>query len=101
VSEAKVYPPPKMVERKCKWCRKPFQARAADVKRGWGLFCSKSCKAKKQEKRTGQYNKLLSQPGSVERFPSEMSDFERREIQHERDLCESTTTHGQDGTGGW
>jgi hypothetical protein len=52
MSDAKVYSPPKMVERKCKWCRKPFQARTADVKRGWGLFCSKSCKAKKQEKVT-------------------------------------------------
>lgn len=55
MSEPKVYPPPKMVDRKCAWCRKPFQARAADVKRGWGLFCSKSCKASKQEKRTGQH----------------------------------------------
>ncbi|PRH19116.1 hypothetical protein C6T71_24505 [Burkholderia multivorans] len=45
---------PKMVERKCKRCKAPFLARAADVKRGWGLFCSKSCKAIKQEQRTGQ-----------------------------------------------
>lgn len=55
MSETKRYPAPKMVERKCKCCRKPFQARAADVKRGWGLFCSKSCKAIKQEQRTGQF----------------------------------------------
>jgi hypothetical protein len=44
-----------MVDRKCEWCRKPFQARKADVNRGWGRFCSKSCKANKQEKRTGQH----------------------------------------------
>jgi len=31
-----------------KKCRKPFQARTADVARGWGKFCSKSCKAHKQ-----------------------------------------------------
>ena len=31
-----------------KCCKKPFEARAADVARGWGKFCSKSCKAKKQ-----------------------------------------------------
>lgn len=30
-------------------------ARAADVKRGWARFCSKSCKAMEQEKRTGQH----------------------------------------------
>ena len=29
-------------------CKKPFKARAADVARGWGKFCSKSCKATKQ-----------------------------------------------------
>lgn len=38
----------------CKWCKSPFQARTADVKRGWGKFCSKSCKASEQEKRTHQ-----------------------------------------------
>lgn len=30
-------------------------ARVADRKRGWGRFCSKSCKAIKQEQRTGQH----------------------------------------------
>ena len=33
---------------KCGKCKTPFEARTADVKRGWGKFCSKSCKAKKQ-----------------------------------------------------
>ena len=41
-------PMPQMVDRNCKGCSRPFKARAADVKRGWGLFCSKSCKAMKQ-----------------------------------------------------
>lgn len=40
---------------KCCSCRVSFQARIADRKRGWGKHCSKSCKAKKQESRTGQY----------------------------------------------
>jgi hypothetical protein len=43
-----------MVARKCKWCGDLFQARSADAARGWAIFCSKSCKAKKQEARTGQ-----------------------------------------------
>jgi hypothetical protein len=59
MSEPKVYPPPTMVDRKCQWCRKPFQARAVDVKRGWGRICSKSCKAKRQEKQTGQHAAYL------------------------------------------
>lgn len=45
----------KTVEVKCGRCRQPFMAREADRKRGWGKFCSKSCKAIKQEVRTGQY----------------------------------------------
>lgn len=49
-----------MTERKCKnsSCQKLFQARTADVKRGWAKFCSKSCKAIEQEGRTGQYAAL-------------------------------------------
>lgn len=45
-----------MVDVKCKNCGEPFQARVADRKRGWGKFCSKSCKASEQEKRTRQYH---------------------------------------------
>lgn len=37
----------------CKWCKKEFKAKPADIKRGWAKFCSKSCKAKEQTKRTG------------------------------------------------
>lgn len=48
------------VERKCKRCGDLFMARVADVKRGWGNFCSKSCKAIKQEQQTGQYAHLLT-----------------------------------------
>lgn len=38
---------------KCKCCKQPFEARVADRKRGWGKFCSKSCKAVKQTQNTG------------------------------------------------
>lgn len=40
---------------KCGNCKDEFEARKADIKRGWGKFCSKSCKAKKQERKTGQH----------------------------------------------
>lgn len=48
---------PSMVECKCanKRCGAVFMARTADRARGWGRFCSKSCKAIKQEQRTGQH----------------------------------------------
>ena len=43
------------IDRICanKSCRVHFPAKAADVKRGWGLFCSKRCKAIKQTQRIG------------------------------------------------
>lgn len=44
---------------KCKCCKIDFQARIADRNRGWGKFCNKSCKAKEQERRTGQYKSYL------------------------------------------
>ncbi|QZI68703.1 hypothetical protein K5F93_20175 [Pseudomonas protegens] len=37
------------VEVSCEWCAAKFTARTADRKRGWGKFCSKPCKASKQE----------------------------------------------------
>lgn len=69
-------PMPKMVDRICKSCRQPFKARAADVKRGWGKFCSKSCKAIKQEKQTGQYAALLSGHNSFDHDDVDISDMD-------------------------
>lgn len=48
----------------CASCQDTFTARTADRARGWARFCSKSCKAKKQEARTGQYKALLQGRGS-------------------------------------
>lgn len=50
---------PTMVKRKCKCCKAEFEARAVDVARGWGLFCSKRCKAVKQEAQTGQHKRRM------------------------------------------
>lgn len=57
-----------MVQRKCQNCKCQFQARQADVNRGWAKYCSKSCKAIKQEKRTGQYAQYLNRQSRVEEF---------------------------------
>ena len=40
---------PIMITKKCACCGKSITVRMADHKRGWGKFCSKSCKATKQE----------------------------------------------------
>jgi hypothetical protein len=39
---------PSMKTVKCVRCGQEFEARTSDIKRGWGKFCSKSCKAIKQ-----------------------------------------------------
>ena len=49
-------------------CGMLFLARVADRKRGWGRFASKSCKARAQEKRTGQYAALLKRRESDEDY---------------------------------
>lgn len=85
-----------MTERTCKWCNGKFMARTADVNRGWALFCSKSCKASKQEKRTGQY-RALQESGRSER----MSEHDRNEEMHQQALYDSTSCHGQDAGEGW
>ena len=61
------------VEVKCGRCKTLFTARVADRKRGWGKFCSKSCKAIKQENRTGQmadyiHRRAGRQSGAPETF---------------------------------
>lgn len=50
-----------MTEITCKCgCGRKKLVRTADVKRGWGKFFSKSCKARTQERRTHQHAKYLN-----------------------------------------
>lgn len=44
------------VERKCDNCGRTYYADTRDLKRGWGLCCSKSCAAEKREKSKPGYN---------------------------------------------
>lgn len=59
---------PSTTERTCKTCGEKFMARTADVKRGWAKFCTKSCKAVFQEKKTGQYAAFLNRRDSEPSF---------------------------------
>ncbi|MDX1365898.1 MAG: hypothetical protein R3243_16960 [Arenibacter latericius] len=44
------------VKRKCDNCGKEYFADTRNLKRGWGLCCSKSCAAKKREMSKPGYN---------------------------------------------
>lgn len=54
-----------MVKRSCEECGKAFNAKPADIRRGWAKFCSKRCKARKQERRTGQYASLQKRTTAI------------------------------------
>ncbi len=58
------------VEVKCQLasCGKRFSVRAADRKRGWGRFCSKSCKAAHQSKIAIRGNHTMPTKYTQERY---------------------------------
>jgi len=56
-------------------CCKTFEARTADVKRGWGKYFNKSHKAIAQEARTGQHAAFKTRAGNGLRAPYE-ADYE-------------------------
>ena len=48
-----------LVTRRCEDCGDTMVVREADIKRGWGRFCSKSCKAKKQTRRDSDFKRYM------------------------------------------
>lgn len=46
-------------------CGVKFMARVADVKRGWGKYASKSCKAVAQERKTHNYYHYVAKQKQV------------------------------------
>lgn len=65
----------KTIEKKCKHCSSSITVRLADHKRGWGNFCNKSCKAKYQERRTGQYAAYMNGRGVSNLRPERLKDY--------------------------
>ena len=55
-------------ERKCAVCGELFSARSADVRRGWAKCCSKSCAATKNNRKTGNYQRYMSERRSGGEF---------------------------------
>lgn len=43
------------MQRNCDYCQKNYTADTRNIKRGWGLCCSKSCAAKKREMNKPNY----------------------------------------------
>lgn len=93
------------VQRTCenRQCGSIFHAREADVKRGWGRFCSKRCKAVKQEQRTGQWA-AMSYEGrelaGLQRTNPALAMMLIQERMHDADMEDAFDSHGQDGHAG-
>lgn len=51
---------PQLVKKFCSWCGQVHVVRQADLNRGWGKCCSKSCAASLREKKTGNYQRYLA-----------------------------------------
>ena len=66
-----------MIEKKCSHCSKTIRVRVADHNRGWGKFCNKSCKAKYQEKRNGQYAAYRNGRGVSNLHPERLKHYDR------------------------
>lgn len=45
-----------IMKRKCDNCGKEYEADIRNIRRGWGMTCSKSCAATKREKSKPNYN---------------------------------------------
>jgi hypothetical protein len=73
----------RMIEITCKCgCGKTRTVRLSDVKRGWGLFYNKSCKATWQEKQTGQCRAYLRGEGVSHNAKRKNKDPEKAIIEY-------------------
>jgi len=57
-------------KRNCDWCSIGYLADNRNLKRGWGLCCSKSCASKKREKKTGHFKTLLQNKSNTNNYLS-------------------------------
>lgn len=86
-----------MIEVTCqnKECRKRFEVRVADRQRGWGRFCSKSCKARKQERRTGQHRAYLHRQEREQQLRDANGGMGARDFQREYGGTPQFDRHGR------
>lgn len=67
---------PSMCSRVCTSCGKMFQARTADVNRGWAMFCSKSCKGYSARNRPVEKIKNPKKKNKNRRRPNRQNVFD-------------------------
>lgn len=63
------------MKRKCLICNSEFDAKPADVRRGWGKYCNKSCAATANNRKTGNYQRYLTRVARKADNLDESSEF--------------------------
>lgn len=91
---------PKMKEITCACgCGRKKMVRDADIKRGWGKFYNKSCKAKEQERRTNTHKKYLSKAHTICINESDYAtQFENSTARTNNLICNSCNKRIKKGT---
>lgn len=113
-------------KRNCDYCEKEYMADTRNLKRGWGLCCSKSCAANKREKSKPNYNPVRVAENNWKRenygrelwakrrgYPS-FADFENDQLEEDGSwdahggvelsickICELRANHCRCGEGNW
>lgn len=77
------------MKRKCDNCSKEYEADERNIKRGWGLCCSKSCAASKREKSKVGYN-----PKRVAVNNERRSNWNVKDSNHYGDFTGKYTSEG-------
>lgn len=83
-------------KRKCNNCSKEYLADNINLKRGWGLCCSKSCSAKLREKSKPGYN-----PETVKANNKKRRDWNKTWYKKDTDYDGYDHPFSSDGLGQW
>ena len=74
------------MKRNCDNCQKEYEADNRNIKRGWGLTCSKSCAASKREKSKPTYNAERARRNNALRVTiTDMKSDYKKEINRKKD----------------
>lgn len=73
------------VIRQCKCCNNMMKVRQADINRGWGLFCSKSCKAidqvrNKTKRSASSKKRIFDNTASIIKAVAKITDYNRIDL---------------------
>lgn len=86
------------VRRSCNNCGEGYDADERNLKRGWGLCCSKSCAAKLREKQKPGYDPERVKANNTRRAnwnnPDEMPEAVKRHLNRKRFGCDAPQTLG-------